>query len=194
MKLGIDLDGVCADFTNGAVEALHREFRITVPLIEGDVPTWDYIEEQVGPERWSWIWRKAVPQGLFGSLNVMPGAREAISRLSEHDVFFLTNRPRNARRDTYRWVLESFHIQPAGIITFKTGESKGVLPCDFYIDDKPENCELIARDQPDARVILHNRLYNRGYGWPGVRVDNLIEFADIVLNPNRKDKDDDIPL
>lgn len=175
MRLGIDLDGVCCDFIGGAATWIKNEWGITIPLVNGEAPTWDFIEEHIGKHKWDEFWKTAIPRGLFRHLRPLPYAVDALTAMAnedKHDLYFITNRGKDGRRDTYEWVLTQLPaVKPAGIITIKTGESKGQFPCDAYIDDKPENVLKICYDRPNALTVLQRRLYNKDFRWSEIAHD-----------------------
>lgn len=179
LRLGIDLDGVVADWSSEATATLNLKFGLKIDDHGGDVPSWDYLREQVTGKQWAWLWRDGVREGLFYRLQELTGVDLVLRRLSrDHDVYFLTNRPMGAARDTMEW-LSSFSWTPRGLLFFKTDENKGNFECDVYVDDKPGNCVDIQEVRPDALVVMMTRRHNAEAAWYD-RVDSLKEFEDIV--------------
>ena len=95
--LGVDLDGVCADFYGGlrpiAAEWLGVEERDLPTEVAYGLPQWGITKK--GARAYEKLHRFAVTQrNLFGSLQPIPGAAVALRRLSARHVRIriITNR------------------------------------------------------------------------------------------------------
>jgi hypothetical protein len=57
------------------------------------------------------------------------------------------------------------------------------LKYDYFIDDRPKNCEDIKRALPDCKVFLRDSSHNRSWKEPIniQRIAGFNEFAEIVL-------------
>lgn len=146
--LGVDLDGVCADFY-AHMRIIVAEWRgvdvnslpldVTYGLHEWGVPdTEEYLR----------IHRFAVTErGLFRSVPLIDGARQALRRLSNDGfhVRIITHRlfvpyfHRQAVEQTVAW-LDSRAI-PYRDLCFM--EDKCLVDADVYIEDNPRNIEAI---------------------------------------------------
>ena len=84
---GVDLDGVCADYTlglQGSVSAHTGRPRTDFP-IERD---WDFTQWGFGPGDFEYHHRRAVAtERMFRTLEVIPGAAEALWSLSDAGVW-----------------------------------------------------------------------------------------------------------
>lgn len=171
MRLGIDLDGVTANWTHAAREMLNERFELDLDF--GEPPYWNWIQDQVTKKQWAWLWTAGVQRGLFSRPQVYPGARMALGKLcDQHDVFFLTDRPKRARADTFMWIAK-LGVDAAGLIINKT---KTEIECDIFLDDKPDNVVEIQTVFPDASVCLMHRRYNADFVW-GNRVLSWEDFV-----------------
>jgi 5'(3')-deoxyribonucleotidase len=176
MKIGIDLDGVTANWTVAAREMLNERWGHNFDLTR-EVPHWDYLKTMVTKKQWAWLWTAGVERGLFLRPHVFPGAQAALEYLCDnHDVFFLTDRPKKARAHTIHWISSKLDVNAAGLMIDKT---KTLIPCDVFLDDKPENVQLIKFEYPKAQVFLMNRLYNEAFTWEP-RVSGWDEFMEKV--------------
>jgi len=174
--LGVDLDGVCADYypfmRRVVAEWLGREVE-SLPTEVG----WDMLEWGVQPGEFHKVHRFAVVQrNLFREMGMIPGAGPALRRLSDLGI--------RIRIITHRLVIEHFHqiavaqtvewLDRHGIPYWDLcfmGE-KGAVNADLYVEDSPSNIEALRRDDRDVIVFSHsaNRHLDvaadsRAHGW-----------------------------
>lgn len=188
MRFGIDIDGVMYQWSKTARFML-REILPNSPYTkDGPLGTeslsWEYIHDNISSEHWKWLWTEGVRLGLFRYGHIYPGTIKAICRLSEMgDVIAITHRPKSAVEDTMAWL--SYHRLPlAGIHIMTNQENKAtVARCDYYIDDKPENCMNLQCAHPTAVVAIPTRPWNLSW-YAGahkvVRVNSWDDFINLV--------------
>lgn len=161
--LGVDLDGVVADHT--------RRFRDILADIRGVDPesyplerSWDFAEWGLAPGEYSDLHRVAVMDyDMLRTMNVIPGAADALWRLSDAGVWIriITHRlyvnwgHDKAIADTAAWL--DIHRIPYRDICFLG--AKPEVEADAYIDDAPHNIEQL-RDHGNT-VIIFEQPYNR---------------------------------
>ena len=162
MRLGIDLDGVVADFNSGWISNYVAQFGGHIPedaLIEWNgIPSLTHFEDMA--EFWDWA-RDLNGATVFRHLEPYPGALEALAELDGrgHDIVVITTKPHWAISDTYAWLAE--HRIPAPEVHI-TEDKASVQRCDVYLDDGPHNLEaLIARWRGVATVVRFVRPWNR---------------------------------
>ena len=159
MRLGIDLDGVVADFNTGWIVRYNEAF--DGDLTPEAVTMWD------GPHQLThfpdmeafWEWAADFPGGsLFRHLEPYEGAVEALHKLDSigHEVVILTTKPEWAIHDTFAWLAEHRIPTREVHITFK----KWRTPCDIYLDDAPHNIRRIHRERPEALMCRFVRPWN----------------------------------
>lgn len=180
--MGIDLDGVVADFTGGWVAAYNRDFGAA--LSPDQVVTWkamvDLTHFETAGDFWAWARGSGRGHGhggsLFRHLDPYPGAVETLASLAErHHVVIITTKPRWAVHDTYAWIAEhrvptrEVHVIP----------DKWRIGCDVYLEDRTRTLETLVVHHPRATVCRFVRPWNtavRGTvdvtSWPG--------FAEVV--------------
>lgn len=181
MRIGLDLDGVCYQWTKTARYML-REILPNSPYTKSgplgtECTSWDYIQEHVDPAHWKWLWDDGVKLGLFRHGHLYPGTIKAIRQLAElGDVIAITHRPKQAVPDTMAWLAYQ-QLPLAGVHILTNQEPKSsVERCDVYLDDKPENCEDLARV---GRAFMMTRPWNEDYVWVD-RVSSWPEFVQMV--------------
>jgi 5'(3')-deoxyribonucleotidase len=185
---GVDLDGVCADFY-GEMRRIAAEW-LGVPV--DSLPT----EVSYGLTEWKLdamggyepLHLFAVTQReLFRNVPPIPGAAQSLRRLSLLGVririithrLFIENFHQVAVQQTVAW-LDRYGI-PYWDLCFMKDKAK--VGADIYIDDSPENIELLrARTQPD-RVIVFGNSTNRHVAGP--RVEQWEEAERLVAEAKR---------
>lgn len=159
MRLGIDLDGVVADFNTGWTRRYNREFgtQLTPEMITewgSMVPLTRFGSID---DFWEWA-RNDGGDGLFHRLPTYPGAVDALHRLDEeHDIVVITTKPHWAYTETFLWLAD--HGIPATEVHIT--EEKWWIACDVYLDDGPHNLEALVRERPDRTVCRFVRPWNR---------------------------------
>jgi 5'-nucleotidase len=175
--LGVDLDGVCGDYTAAFRGVVASERGVDPATLALD-RSWDFEEWNLsdlgGFER---LHRVAVlDHRMFRTMPVVDGAADALWRLSDAGVWIrvITHRlyvnwgHRVAVADTVEW------LDDAGIpyrdICFLG--RKPEVEADCYIDDSPTNIEALRA--AGNRVIVFDQPYNRGLDGPRAR-----DWADV---------------
>jgi 5'-nucleotidase len=181
--LGVDLDGVCGDYTAAfrAVVVAERGISATsLPDQRGwTFDEWD-LDTDGGFDHWH---RKAVMEHrMFREMPVMTGAPEALWRLSDAGVWIriITHRlfvnwgHAIAVSDTVAWLDQ--HAIPYRDICFLG--RKPEVEADCYIDDSPAN--VAALREAGNRVIVFDQPYNAGLDVP--RAGSWAEIEQLVLS------------
>ena len=171
--LDIDLDGVCADYT----EAM-RQYIISKGLKPADwhpiVNSYALDEKNGWPFKNSGEYRAAHMEAeknhLYATMPVIPGAPEALRRLSDEGVYirivthrlFVSGQHRIVVSDTARW-LDDNNI-PYMSLCF-TG-LKDTMHADLHIDDSPAN--ITALWTAKETTIIFDQPYN--HDMPGQHI------------------------
>ena len=109
VRLGIDLDGVVADFNSGWVTRYNEDFGTDLPL--DAIRAWDGIPSLTHFRDMGEFWRWARDHGghsHFRHLETYPGAVEPLSASAPqgHEVVILTSKPNWAVPDTFAWIAD----------------------------------------------------------------------------------------
>ena len=156
LRLGIDLDGVVADFRSAFRALAERELALARDDVEAELSKADV-------ER---LWR-AVAATTNWWLDIPPYEPDQIARLydearrSRWEVFFMTSRPPSAgdsvQLQTQVWLERHGYYLPSVLTTpaGSRGELARSLRLDLAIDDRMVNClEIISASNSKALMVL----------------------------------------
>ncbi len=148
LVLGVDLDGVCADFYGKMRETASEWFECDINDLTADVSygfnEWG-IENQ---EQYNSLHRFAVTQrDLFKRMDIIPGARKYLRKLSDegYRIRIITHRlfihyfHAAAVKQTTEWL--DTHAIPYWDLCFM--REKDQVGADIYIEDAPHNIKRL---------------------------------------------------
>jgi 5'(3')-deoxyribonucleotidase len=179
--LGVDLDGVCADYTSAFRTAVARHRGLDESTLPDEV-TWDFAEWGLDRESFLAHHRRAVVEDhLFATMPPIDGVSDTLWRLSDAGVWIrvITHRlvsnwnHATAVADTVAW-LDDRRI-PYRDICFLG--AKPQVGADLYVEDAPHNVEALRAS--GARVVVFDQPYNRHLG--GLRARTWTEVEDLVV-------------
>jgi len=182
--LGLDIDGVCADYTKG-----FRDFCVE----RMGLPPWRFPEPShynlvsagwpfASIEDYLRLHREAVEDGLYARLPSYPVMSQALWSLSDADVhvrivshrLFLSGLHRRIARDTADWLeRESVPYMSLCITGLKDS-----VDATLYVEDSP--AMIHALRQSGRTVVVFDQPYNRGIGGP--RFGEWCTGADLLLS------------
>ena len=151
MRLGIDLDGVVADFNTGWVSRYNHEFgsELTTDLVD----SWNAMGDLTHFESMGAFWRWAARGdhgSVFRHLETYPEALETLERLAgNHDIVIISAKPDWAIHDTFAWIADRRIPTREVHIT----DAKWRVPCDVYLDDSPRQIVELQHEPPRSRGL-----------------------------------------
>ncbi len=157
--LGLDLDGTCADFYGRMREIAAEWTGQDVDNLPTE-PTWGLGNWGILDGEYDRLHRFAVTQrDLFASLKPIPGAPQAIRRLSAEGVrvrvithrLFIRYFHESAISQTVRWL--DHHGIPYWDLCFM--RVKGEVGAHLYVEDSPSNIQALREQNLDV-LIFHN--------------------------------------
>ena len=181
--LGVDLDGVCADFYGGLRPIAADWLGVSPDTLSSEVShglsEWGIDSAPGGYEA---LHRFAVTQrNLFRELKPVDGAPATLRKLSARDVRIriVTNRlfikyfHQRAVRQTIEWL--DYYDIPYWDLCFM--RDKAAVGADLYVEDTPDNVEQLRADGYSAVVFSNST--NRHL--PGPRADSWEEVGQLVM-------------
>lgn len=183
--LGVDLDGVCANYTQSLRMVVAFEKRVSMDSLTDDVD-WNYTKWGIdGREEFLELHRKGVDQGMFLSMNAMPGVSPVLWRLSDAGA--------HIRVITHRLCFNGSHAQIAGDtidwldvqnIPYRDICFMGNKPqaeADIYVEDAPHHIEALWAEGKE--VIIFDQPYNKHLtAKGGMRAWDWTDVEEIVLD------------
>ncbi|MGQ0848869.1 MAG: 5' nucleotidase, NT5C type [Actinomycetota bacterium] len=181
MRLGIDLDGVVADFNAGWIRRYNLQYGTELGL--DAVKAWDAIPSLTHFEGMGAFWRWARDHdghSLFRHLDTYPGAVEALWELTRrrHQVVIITTKPPWAIHDTFAWIGQ--HRIPTREVHII--EDKWTVPCEVYLDDGPHVLERLVKHRPEAKVCRFVRPWNH----PLAGAVDVVDWPEFLLEVEPK--------
>lgn len=166
MRLGLDLDGVLADFDSSYRQLIEEVTQRPLPV--ADPTVWDWpVTCGVTPEEEAEVWRRIHHSREFWAAlgdapNFTADTCRALADISRfHDVYFITARPsRYAKHQTEQWLIRH-GLPPCALMTEHKGLAAKVLNLHVYVDDRPENVLATVCESPTTRTYLQRRSWNR---------------------------------
>lgn len=184
--IGVDVDGVLADFMHGVRAIVKRHFKHHADIDMVLQTTFGLDSIGLTDEEQQIIWDEIhETPNFWAHLPSLPGTSLLKPIFETYDVHFITNRFETggipADVQTAMWLKEHFHIDAIGHVHPSSDKSVEArkLGLDYMIDDKPSNLTDVLRGAPNCRVILQSATYNReARGVP--RVFSFNEFAALI--------------
>ncbi len=192
MRIGLDIDGVFADFNESFIQ---RVVDVTgkdlFPSEPFDIPTWNY------PEHYGYtevdvmtVWADIKKDTAFWAcLPAYAWTEEALYRLDpdNDDLYFITSRPGiRAKAQTELWLADrADHLDcPTVLISSNKGACCKALGIEVYIDDRDVNVFDVRSQSPETQTFLLDQPWNQGvgiYDWKGiVRVKSPMEMLSAI--------------
>jgi 5'(3')-deoxyribonucleotidase len=183
--LGVDLDGVVADFYTAirlvAAEWLGKPVTELDPEVQYGLTEWGFTSDTYTP-----MHRFAVTQrGLFRELEPIEGAPAALRRLSNADIhirvithrLFIPHFHQEAVQQTIQWL--DYYAIPYRDLCLT--DDKVAVGANMYVEDAPHNVEALRQVAP---TIVFTNSTNRHL--PSPRADTWQEVEGLVLEAQQE--------
>lgn len=158
MRIGLDCDGVLADFAAGWVDQYNDWYGARVEL---DQSTWmSFLDAtHFAEEADFWAWVDRVPD-FWVNMPTIPGAMGGVLALQEagHELCIVTHRHEKASRQTQIWLNRHWPIGNGLPLVHHT-KRKTDIDCQLYVDDGPK--PLAHFDKVGRKAIRFAYPYNK---------------------------------
>jgi 5'-nucleotidase len=180
--LGVDLDGVCADYESGLRGSVAARRGIDPSTLPPQRRMGTFEEWGLSPAEFEEAHRQAVVEDrIFRTLQPYPDVTEVLWRLSDAGIWIriITHRllfnwaHEISAADTAAWL--DLNRIPYRDLCF-IGD-KPTVGADLYLDDSPHN--ITALRAAGRAAIVFDQPYNRALDAPRVR--SWLEVEDLVL-------------
>lgn len=190
-RLGIDIDGVLANFNESFRELIHTHTDVRLPAFTDTYPDmWDYHKQAgVGSTDNTRLWNIIKESNTFWkNLPTYPETYDFLqwaSWLPSHvDVYFITSRPgHTAKAQTELWLTNNGWAEDfpqTVIISWKKGLMADALDLTHFIDDKNENVMDVLTNGPiKCDTYMLARPWNQQLP-ATTRIESLTNFRQVV--------------
>lgn len=130
--IAIDMDEVIADFVGKEIKLFHRLFHESVNREDLN----DTNLRQLKPQFNDVLLYLRNTNGFFADLDVIPGAQDAVQKLSRHHNIFITTAAMefpNSVADKFNWLKKYFDFIPE--LNYVFCGDKSIIHADYLIDD-----------------------------------------------------------
>ena len=162
LRIGVDVDGVLANFRAAFHNAAHECLRRDIEELEDPKSPQSLLEKDVH-RVWEWV-----AKTTNWWMGLEPYEPDQIARLysvvraGHWEVFFLTNRPPSAgdtvQFQTQWWIeRQGFYLPAVLTVPGSRGEIANALRLDLVIDDLSMNCvEVVSASSAKALLMLRD--------------------------------------
>lgn len=147
LRIGIDIDGVIADFIPAYIKRLNKMSGLKNPECNEGWDSW-HCEDKLGYDKEivKAFWRDVANPNKDDFWYTLEPIDEVEPLTRDHDITFITTRPLASRWATIDWAEQNHNIlHPQVIVTEKKGQVADALKLHAMFDDKPDNLLDVMR-------------------------------------------------
>ena len=183
-RIGIDIDGVVADFGKSLVDKFGKE----KGFVYGDIKKYDLTNLGLSENE-----IKTFLEGreTYVNMKIISGARKGINKLSlDNQINFISFRAfySEIAQDTYDWLIKN-KVKFDSLICFQKEKIKVIRKegIELMIEDNPSEIDIISEEIP---CIIYNQPWNQNIKQNWLLTKNIYRsdtWKDIVKFINKKD-------
>jgi uncharacterized HAD superfamily protein len=189
LKIGVDIDGVLANFVGQARADLQTILGDGRPADDLIQTSWNFTSLGITKQEENQLWRYIDEfRNWWLQLERMPNTNYLRHLCDNARVIFITNRKDGNKNwgslpiedQSRKWLERRFHIpHPTVLISDNKGPLVAGLGLDYFIDDRPKNVEEVVAASPATVTYLLDATYNKECQVQ--RVATFDDFARMVL-------------
>jgi len=188
LKIGVDVDGVLADFTGHARKLCQRMFngRPADALVQTG---WGFDSLGISPEQEDEMWRTIdATRDWWLYLAPLDETHLITPLVKQHEVIFITNRKQGTglpvEVQTAEWLTRVFNLfHPTVLLSSKKGPLAKALGLDYFIDDRDKNVIEVADAIGPQKVVMNRWPWQPEFQkFHPYWVHNFNEFAEPLLD------------
>jgi 5'(3')-deoxyribonucleotidase len=191
LNIGVDIDGVLANFSQAAREVCKEIFdgRPDDGLVQ---TTWAFDSLGISGAEEKLLWKEIdIRPNWWMHLKKLLNTSTLKTLTDTHRVVFITNRKDGTgwpiEQQSAEWLKQHFWLfNPTVLISDKKGPVADGLKLDYYIDDRPKNVQEVLDGAPNCKTFLLRATYNTEYN-PALVVNTFDEFSNLILNPRNNE-------
>lgn len=166
MRVGLDIDGVLANFVDAHTALIKDQLGVELPAFSTEWPTvWDYDKETLGEEKAVAVF-KTIEESFNFWMKLQPLDENLLKLLASvetsHQFYFITSRPgESAKFQTEAWLLKWFNL-PTVLIARDKAPIVKALGLELFVDDLPPTNNAVV-DATDGKclTLMPDRPWNR---------------------------------
>ena len=197
-NIGLDLDGIFFNWSREYGKIIREIGGDHLPEINNeteDVQSWDWSEwHPAGKVLLDKAWQVMTEKdGFWENIEVLHS--EQVKYMREHfdahpniAVYFITSRTATKGDTLIRQTIKSLEkvgwTSPQVIVSFRKGSLARALDLKYFLDDRAENCAEVAMSNPETKVYILDKKYNRilqDKYFKITRITCLEAFTDAVI-------------
>ena len=180
MTIGVDIDGVLADYQGGLRQLIAEDRGVDPETLTMDTD-WYFPQWGLDAEGWRHYHNLGVKSGLLARLDVIVEAKSVLKKLRQGGcrIRILTQRGATGGQvvklaDTVKWLAD----KKIPFDEFTQVRHKTSVECDWYVEDSPEHIEALRA--AGKRVIAFDQPWNRQTSTPH-RAHSWADVYDIIM-------------
>lgn len=166
-KVGVDLDGVVAQFSPTFIKMANEKFGLN--MTQDKQTGWQFQCQGLTVEQENSIWEDIEnTPNWWGTLPPFENASDLEKASKVFRLYFITSRvPTKGlplEDQAANWLRAHFGITfPTVIVSDHKGPIASALNLDYFIDDRDKNCLAVRAFSPFTKVFINDAPYNQDF-------------------------------
>jgi len=166
MKIGIDIDGIIADFVSSFLPYLNKYCKCKVE----DIVSYDFEKNiDISHENIEKLWKEVESNKIYSDLSLVKNSKMALEILArENRIYLISSRKKESHKDTLTWLRRNKIPFDRLILTNGLKDKiSSMKKCDIVIEDSLEVARIL--EAQGIPVLL--------FEYPWSRIGKKIKFV-----------------